>query len=50
MNAMNLRDPSRRTLSPRYGAVHAQGVERERETPIPMPIAELRRLVATMID
>jgi hypothetical protein len=50
MNAMNLRDTSRPKLSPRYSAILAQEAHRDRTKSSHMPIAELRRLVATMID
>ena len=50
MNAMNLRDTSRPRLSLRYGAIHTQRADRDGTNPNPMPTAELRRLVATMID
>lgn len=50
MNAMNMRDASRPKLSLRYGAIHAHHADRDRINPSPMPTAELRRLVATMID
>lgn len=50
MNTMNLRDTSRPKLSLRYGAVHAQEAHRDRTKSSQMPTAELRRLVATMID
>ncbi|MXP29746.1 hypothetical protein GRI58_13105 [Porphyrobacter algicida] len=50
MNAINLRDTSRPKLSLRYGATHAQVADRERTNSSHLPIAELQRLVATMID
>lgn len=50
MNAMTLRDRSRIKLSPRYGAVHGLRLVEEQVAPHAMPTAELRRLVAMMID
>lgn len=50
MNAINLREAARPKLSLRYGAIHPAHTHGERASPGPMPIAELRRLVATMID
>ncbi|GGA07021.1 hypothetical protein GCM10010923_16250 [Blastomonas marina] len=50
MTAMNLRDASRPKLSLRYGAIHAQRANQEGTSSLPMPTAELRHLVATMID
>ncbi len=50
MNTMNARDVSRPKLSLRYGAIHAQRGGRENANPGLMATAELRRLVATMID
>ena len=50
MNAINLREAVRPKLSLRYGAIHPAHTHGERASPGPMPIAELRRLVATMID
>ena len=50
MNTLNLREIARPKLSLRYGAMHAQRAGRENANPEIMPTAELRRLVATMID
>jgi hypothetical protein len=50
MNAMKLRDTSRPRPSPRNGAIHAQGADRDRTDSSNMSTAELRRLVAAMID
>ncbi|NNC52263.1 MAG: hypothetical protein HKO08_04405 [Erythrobacter sp.] len=50
MNTLNVRDTSRPKLSLRYGAIHAQRAGRENANPGHMATAELRRLVATMID
>ena len=50
MNAINLRDTSRTKLSPRYGAIHALGADRDRIKFSHMSTAELRSLVAAMID
>ena len=50
MNSMNARDASRPKLSLRYDAIHAQRGGRENANPGLMATAELRRVVATMID
>ena len=50
MNAMNMRDASRPKLSLRYGATAAPSAVRDRNRSSHMPTAELRRLIAMMID
>ncbi|WP_162627751.1 hypothetical protein [Erythrobacter sp. KY5] len=50
MNTMNLRDASRPKLSLRYGAIPAQGADHDQSHSSHMATAELRRLVAAMID
>ena len=50
MNALNLRAASRTKLSLRYGATHAQTMTAGRTGSTPVPTAELRRLVAAMVD
>ncbi len=47
---MNLREFARPKLTLRYDAVHAQRTDPERASPDLIPTAELRRLVAEMID
>lgn len=50
MNTLNARDASRPKLTLRFGAIHAQRGARENANPGLMATAELRRVVATMID
>ncbi|ALE15932.1 hypothetical protein AMC99_00622 [Altererythrobacter epoxidivorans] len=47
---MNVCDTSRPKLSMRYGAIHAQSGGRDNKNAGTMATAELRRVVATMID
>ena len=50
MNALNMRDISRPKLTPRYGAARPQRANRYRPDTGHMPAAELRSLVAAMVD
>ncbi|MXO94378.1 hypothetical protein GRI62_12300 [Erythrobacter arachoides] len=50
MNVTNLRETARPMLSPRYDAMREQAIDDTLATSSPMTTADLRRLVAWMID
>jgi len=50
MNHTVARDTPRAKLTPRYGAVHSRASTEHTRVSAVIPVTDLRRIVATMVD
>jgi len=50
MNHTIARDTPRAKLTPRYGAVHSRASTEHTSVAAVIPVTDLRRIVATMVD